>query len=134
MVLARRESFRHHLARTAMPPIIANNISWIVLFAAVALLWWWKRPDVSPERAHELVKAGACLLDVRSPAEFAAGHVAGALNIPVGEVARRAAEVGPTDRPVVLYCASGTRSAIARRALRAAGYKQAYNLGPMSRW
>ena len=117
-----------------MPPILADNLSWIVLGAAFIAFWWWKRPDLSPERAHELVKGGASLVDVRSPSEFAAGHIDGARNLPVGEIAGRSAEVGPTDRPVVVYCASGTRSAMARRTLRAAGFKSVYNLGPMSRW
>ena len=117
-----------------MPPILADNISWIVLGAAFIAFWWWKRPDLSSARARELVKGGASLIDVRSPAEFAAGHISGARNIPVGEIARRSTEAGSTDRPVVVYCASGTRSAMARRTLRAAGYRQVYNLGPMSRW
>jgi phage shock protein E len=117
-----------------MPAFLASNVSWIVLALAIGGFWWWKRPDLSTERAHQLVEAGAALVDVRSPAEFAAGHIDGARNIPVGEVGGRAAQIGPHDRPVVVYCASGTRSAIARRALRSAGFKEVYNLGPMSRW
>ena len=117
-----------------MPPFIADNLSWIVLAVAFATFWWWKRPDLSPDRARELVKGGASLIDVRSPAEFAAGHIPGARNIPVGDVGRRSAELGPVDRPVIVYCASGTRSAMARRTLRAAGFQKVENLGPMSRW
>jgi len=132
--VAGRESNRQELAPTAMPAILANNLSWIVLVVAIAGFWWWKRPDLTTERAHQLVEGGAALIDVRSPGEFAAGHIDGARNIPVGEVGGRAAEVGPLERPVVVYCASGTRSAMARRALRSAGFKEVYNLGPMSRW
>ena len=117
-----------------MPPILADNLSWILLAAAFLGFWWFKRPDLSSERARELVEAGARLIDVRSPAEFASGHIDGARNIPVGEIASRSAEAGAPDSPVVVYCASGTRSAMARRALRAKGYRQVYNLGPMSRW
>lgn len=64
--------------------------------------------------------AGATIVDVRTPAEFAAGHVAGARSIPVDELAGRLAEI-PTDRMVVVYCASGGRSARAAGVLRGAG-------------
>lgn len=83
-------------------------------------------------QAHELVSGGALLLDVRSPGEFAGGHLQGAKNIAVGELGRRIAEV-PKDKPVVVYCASGMRSASAARMLKRAGI-EAHDLGAMSRW
>jgi rhodanese-related sulfurtransferase len=102
---------------------------------AFVLLWWLKRPNVTSNEAHRLVKEErAQLVDVRSPAEFAAGHVDGARNIPVNEIAARARELSPSDRPIVLYCASGARSAMAARSLRGAGFSRVYNLGPMSSW
>jgi rhodanese-related sulfurtransferase len=64
--------------------------------------------------------AGGVIVDVRSPAEFAAGHVPGATNLPVDELGARLSEV-PADRMVVVYCASGMRSARAAGMLRAAG-------------
>ena len=57
------------------------------------------------------------LLDVREPAEYAAGHLPGALLLPLGELAARAAEL-PTDRELVLYCQRGGRSATAAAQLR----------------
>jgi len=71
---------------------------------------------------------------VRSPGEFAAGHVAGASNIPVGEIGQRAADLGAAEQPIVLYCASGMRSALAARTLRRAGFTRVYNLGSVSNW
>ncbi|MCK6570238.1 rhodanese-like domain-containing protein [Myxococcota bacterium] len=68
-------------------------------------------------------------LDVRTPGEFAGGHVEGALNIPVGETARMAEAIGRKDRPVVLYCAVGGRSAQAMAALRAQGFTRLANGG-----
>ena len=58
---------------------------------------------------HQLVTAGATLLDVRTPEEFAEGHLEGAVLIPVAELSTRLSEI-PRDRPVVAYCRSGARS------------------------
>lgn len=85
-------------------------------------------------RAHRLVSGGATLLDVRTPAEFGAGHLEGARNIPVQDLARRLDEVGPREKPVVVYCHSGARAALAARTLRAAGFREVVNLGPMAAW
>jgi|LauGreDrversion4_2_1035121.scaffolds.fasta_scaffold434854_2 rhodanese-related sulfurtransferase len=82
------------------------------------------------ERAEALVKEGALLLDVRTPAEFAAGHLDGAINIPVQVLKRRVAEV-PKDRVVIVYCRSGARSAHASRLLLSEGHTTLYDLGPM---
>ena len=101
---------------------------------ALALLWWAKRPDISGTKARELVASGARLIDVRSPAEFAAAHISGARNIPVGAVGKRASDIGDKERPVIVYCASGTRSAMAKRTLKSAGFRQVYNLGAMHNW
>ena len=88
---------------------------------------------VSGAQARALVSdEGATLLDVRSVAEYAAGHVEGAKNIPVQELEARMGEV-PTSTPVVVYCQSGGRSAAAARMLRTAGY-ETYDLGPMAAW
>lgn len=90
--------------------------------------------EMTGSEARRLVEAGATLVDVRTPEEFAAGHIPGALNIPVDEVERRIAEFGPRDEPVVLYCRSGNRSAHAARMLEASGYGEVYDLGAMSKW
>ncbi len=91
-------------------------------------------PATTSEAAHRWVDEGALLLDVRTPEEFAAGHVEGAVNIPVQTLAERISEVGPRERPVVVYCRSGGRSAKATALLREAGYQQVLDLGPMSAW
>ncbi|MBM4377338.1 MAG: rhodanese-like domain-containing protein [Deltaproteobacteria bacterium] len=88
----------------------------------------------SSEEARRLVDAGAMLLDVRSPAEFSSGHIDGAKNIPVDELSSRISEVGPKEKPVVVYCRSGARSGSATRVLRGAGFTQVYDLGSMSAW
>ncbi len=76
----------------------------------------------------EKIKAGARIVDVRSPAEFQSGAYPGAVNIPVQELDRRLGEL-PKDRPIVVYCASGARSAAAERMLRARGFADVVNGG-----
>jgi phage shock protein E len=89
---------------------------------------------VDGAQARRLVAEGATLVDVRTPAEYRAGHIAGALNVPVDQLLQRAAELGDRDRPVVLYCRSGRRSALAARKLRELGFEQVYDLGPKRAW
>lgn len=74
------------------------------------------------------------VLDVRTPQEFAEGHVPGAVNITHDQLASRLAEV-PKDKDVVLYCRSGRRAALAADVLRANGYLRLSHLeGDMQAW
>lgn len=74
------------------------------------------------------------ILDVRTPAEFSGGHLPNARNIPLAELGKRAAEL-PASRPVLLCCASGSRSARAVRQLRQAGRDEVFNLnGGVQAW
>jgi len=89
---------------------------------------------ISEPKAKELLFGRAKLLDVRSPGEFASGHLAGAVNVPYQEVAQRIAAIAPDkSAPLLVYCLSGGRSGIAKRILRRHGYTQAHNLGSLSR-
>ena len=86
--------------------------------------------DQDPQAAWNKIKAGAMLLDVRTADEFASGHLDLAVNIPHQQVAAEFAKRGiAKDAPVVLYCKSGRRSAIASDSLTAAGYTRIYNGG-----
>jgi rhodanese-related sulfurtransferase len=74
------------------------------------------------------------LLDVRTPQEYAEGHIAGAVNVPYDQLATRLAEV-PKDKDVVLYCRSGRRAGIAADVLAANGYSRLSHLeGDMNAW
>ncbi|NOJ97857.1 rhodanese-like domain-containing protein [Corallococcus sp. CA049B] len=84
--------------------------------------------------AHQRVEAGATLVDVRTPEEFAAGHLPGAVNIPVDELPQRLAELGSPQKPLVIYCRSGARSGRAELLLKERGFQDVFNLGPMSAW
>lgn len=83
----------------------------------------------------EFISAGAAhlLIDVRTPEEFASGHIQGAVNIPVDTLGSRLSEV-PGDQPIVVYCRSGNRSAQASRILTQAGYTHIYDLGGLIDW
>jgi rhodanese-related sulfurtransferase len=76
------------------------------------------------------------ILDVRTPEEFAAGHVPGARNIPHDQLPNRIAELtGIEDREVVVYCRSGRRAATAQDTLAAHGFKRIIHLeGDMLKW
>jgi rhodanese-related sulfurtransferase len=84
--------------------------------------------------AQRLVAAGVTVLDVRTPAEYEAGHVPGAKLIPFDQVAGRAAEVGPKDRPVLLYCRTGHRSGLAAADLARLGFTAIYDMRSISSW
>jgi phage shock protein E len=76
------------------------------------------------------------VLDVRTPAEYAEGHVPGAVNIPNGELAGRVAELADAKgRDIVVYCRSGVRAAQALDVLDKAGFKRLFHLqGDYNRW
>jgi hydroxyacylglutathione hydrolase len=78
--------------------------------------------------------AAPAVLDVRNPSEFSQGRIDAAQNIPLSRLRDRLDEVDP-DRPVVTYCGSGYRSAVAASLLQQAGVKHVLNLvGGMTAW
>jgi len=86
------------------------------------------------ELARRLEAGDVALIDVRGRAEWEAGHIPAATNIPLPELDARLGEV-PGDRPVVLQCATGGRSAIAASVLQARGFARAINLeGGITAW
>jgi phage shock protein E len=83
---------------------------------------------MSANGVREQIESGAKIIDVRSPEEYRHGAYPGAVNIPLPELPKRIAEI-PRDKPVVFYCRSGSRSAMATRTLRQAGYTNVVNAG-----
>jgi phage shock protein E len=75
------------------------------------------------------IKAGAKIIDVRTKGEFEDGAYPGAINIPLGVLPSKLDELGAKDKPIVLYCASGARSAQAARLLKQAGFADVVNAG-----
>jgi rhodanese-related sulfurtransferase len=83
---------------------------------------------------NDAQKKGAQIIDVRTPGEFQMGHIAGAINVPVGELQSRAAN-WDRNKSYVVYCASGARSADAQNMMGAMGFKNVADLpGGVATW
>jgi len=99
------------------------------------VLWfgykWWNSKRIVA-MLPELRQAGASFVDVRSAGEFAHGNAPGTINIPLQELGSRLGEI-PKSAPVVLCCASGTRSGIAKLLLKKNGYPTVHNIGTWSK-
>jgi rhodanese-related sulfurtransferase len=109
----------------------ANNWPLLLLVAWFGYKWWNSRRVAA--LLPELKKNGATLVDVRSVAEFAAASAPGTLNIPLQEISHRLAEI-PKTAPVVVGCASGTRSAMAKMVLKKHGYTEVHNIGTWTKF
>ena len=98
----------------------------------MALVFWFAYKQWNSQRVIAMLptlkKEGAMLVDVRSAAEFASGNAPGTINIPLPELGRRLGEI-PKSSPVVLCCASGTRSGMAKLVLKKNGYQHVHNIG-----
>lgn len=79
--------------------------------------------------SDDTAPGGSTLLDVRGHDEFARGHLPGAVNVPVAELASRLNDLGSKLRPIFVYCRSGRRSALAADLLQAAGFSRVIDLG-----
>jgi rhodanese-related sulfurtransferase len=90
--------------------------------------------DYSPQEVSRLHGEGAIqLVDVRADHEHRAGHIAGTTLIELSEISSRAGEID-RERPVVFYCRSGARSAMATEAFAQAGYDAHNMTGGMLAW
>jgi rhodanese-related sulfurtransferase len=105
------------------------SLDYLLIGVVVAYVAWRLLGAIRVRRRlPELKREGAQLVDVRSVGEYAGGHVPGTLNIPLQEIDARARELDPS-RWVVVACASGTRSALAARKLKALGFQKVMNAG-----
>lgn len=100
-------------------------------------------PSIAPAQAADLIEAGdALVVDVRDAPEVQqSGKVKGAINVSRGLLEFRADPESPAhhpdfrkDKTVILYCASGGRSALAGKMLQELGYTKVYNLGGFKSW
>ena len=103
------------------------------VFIVLALAWKFTLGGSGLKGAvvREKIKMGAMAIDVRSQAEYQSGHYKGAKNIPVQELQSRLGELGDKSKPIVIYCASGMRSAKALNILTKAGFTDVMNAGTM---
>jgi rhodanese-related sulfurtransferase len=114
--------------------MLRRNAAWIMaaLFAigvivAVATPARAVRKDIGNAELRQLQGAGALLVDVRTPVEYAIAHLGGAVNVPLDQLSQ-ISRAWDKNRAVVVYCATGARSAIAATTLSALGFRKVYNL------
>lgn len=133
-------SFKKHLPElfpsTPPPPTPGNPPTTDILASIQALAQ--NSPDiVDLQTAESLVRHGALLLDVRTPAEFNAGHIVEAVNHPLANLTAGPAQGLPADRatPIVTICGVGKRSLNALLLLKAQGYEKVKSVrGGMQAW
>ena len=83
------------------------------------------------DEAKAMIREGAVLLDVRTPEEYAQGHIPGAINRPLDDF-HNADEF--KDKTMILYCRSGMRSGMVKKRFEKQGISEVYNLGGINRW
>jgi rhodanese-related sulfurtransferase len=92
------------------------------------------RKDIGSAELLQLQGSGASIVDVRTPPEFETGHIASAVNVPVDQIQQVSAS-WDKNQPVVVYCATGARSADAASYLAGAGFRKVYDLkGGLVAW
>ncbi len=114
------------------------RLSMALFFMAGSSICIAQVTDISQVELMQRIKANHAnlILDVRSPREYAEGHIPGAINIPHDQLGFRLVEIGShKDKEVVLYCGSGVRVGIAANTLRVAGFSKLLHLdGDMNGW
>jgi phage shock protein E len=111
----------------------------VALLATVGATHADSTPKIAADQLIERLAqkdAELVVLDVRTPEEFAAGHVSGAVNIPYDQLPNRIAEItNAKNKDIVVYCRTGRRAAIAEDTLAAHGFKRVMHLdGDMIKW
>ena len=117
----------------------SNKILWaiaLMLFAVFAVQQLQASDGVDVKLAQSMNQQGALLLDVREPGEFSAVHAPDAKLIPLGQLSSRLQEIASyKDKPIVVVCRSGRRSAQAVSMLQESGFSQVSNVkGGMNAW
>jgi len=112
-----------------------NWTAYVVIAAAVLLTIVLRRAGlISARAARDYLKNGAKVIDVRTPGEYAAGHLPNVMNLPLDQIeATLPTRVPDKNTVLLLHCQSGVRSGMAKRKLQAKGYAQVFNLGSMAR-
>jgi rhodanese-related sulfurtransferase len=122
---------------------IRNNLLLIVvaLVSGGMLIWPLVRrgtggPYVDAARATQLInREDALVVDVRDPGEYGAGHILGARNLPVARIGEKADLGKRMDRPLIVYCDTGSRAGKAAAALRQQGFTRVVSLsGGLGAW
>ena len=109
--------------RSAAMPVDLPCHSKKIMFGNLLKLFQSDKTDF-----QALLREGAVIIDVRTPKEFAGGHIEGSLNIPLNTLPSALKKI-KKEKPVITCCASGMRSASAEKILRANGFTKVYDAG-----
>ncbi len=112
-----------------------NHLIYIIPILLMALFFIAKqRSFASAEEIQSALQSGARVIDVRSPEEYASGHLSKAINIPLDQLENRIGQVVTNkEQPLLLHCASGIRSGHGKRLLNHLGYTEVLNAGSYER-
>jgi phage shock protein E len=118
--------------------IKVDTMSWVMALAVVAIaggvLLRGQSFQISLEAAQEYLKKGALVIDVRTSAEFIAGHLPNAMNIPLAQIESGSPlPLKDKNQVLLLHCQGGMRSAKAKKLLYGLGYTHVFDLGAYSR-
>jgi phage shock protein E len=106
---------------------------WIYLIPILAVAYLlWSRRSASSRDIKAMLEKGAQIVDVRSRSEFKAAAHPKSINIPLDELEKGSSKLDAS-RPVLLCCASGSRSGVAVSILKRKGFKEIHNLGSWQR-
>lgn len=130
---------------TNLAQFLWDNIHLVALMAISAGMLLWPlignlltgARQIGTLEATRIINSGdALILDVRDPSEFAAGRIPRSKNVPLAELAKRADEIVRfKDKPVIVTCATGTRTNGALKLLKGAGFSNVYALkGGLASW
>jgi rhodanese-related sulfurtransferase len=124
---------------------IIDNIALVALFLASGAMLFW--PEIQRlatggaqlgtlDATRLMNQPGALVLDIREGDEYAAGHLPRARHIPLSELSKRVDEIGKfKEKPLLVTCKSGSRAGAASRQLKAAGFKNVFELrGGVNAW
>lgn len=113
---------------------------WIIVLAALLIVLgfvrkvlWRPTPLAAVADIKRAIAEGARIVDVRSREQFDAGHVQGAINVPLLELDARLAEFGDENAPIVLYCNTGQTSGRVASILVRRGFTRVFNAGSVDR-
>lgn len=115
----------------------------VAFVSGAMLLWPYVRrvgggPSVSAAQATQLInREDALVVDVRDPGEYGAGHILGAKNLPLSRIGSGGSEIAAKrkDKPLIVYCDTGSRSAKAATALKSQGFSKVVSLsGGLGAW
>ena len=121
-----------------MNRIKADAVKWIIGFAIVAMagitVLHGQSGQISSDTATAYLRKGAQVIDVRTPAEYGAGHLPNAINVPLQLIEAGAPlPLKNKQQVLLLHCQGGVRSAKATKLLSGMGYVNVFDLGSYSR-